>query len=175
MGESTVDASRLTEFVRTYNPDFSDEIAEAFINVGKIYGVRGDIAFCQAILETGWFKFSGGTAVEPEQYNYCGLGVLSLGDKGHSFNSVVEGVTAHIQHLFAYACRNSLPADEQIIDPRFKLVSRGCASSWEQLSGRWAMNPNYGHNILRLYRKIAGNPAPPRIEDPEPDYFIPEE
>jgi len=30
------------------------------------------MAFCQSILETGWFKFGG--QVLPEQYNYGGIG-----------------------------------------------------------------------------------------------------
>ena len=35
-----------------------------------------------------------------------------------------------------------LPNDEEIIDPRFSLVTRGVATYWQQLAGRWAC-PGY--------------------------------
>lgn len=154
LGESVVSPESMWEFVKTKNVDFPYEIAEAFFTIGEIYGIRGDIALCQAILETGWFEFSGGTAVTPDQHNYCGLGVTSLGKKGHSFNSIYEGVTAHIQHLYAYACKNSIPEGEELVDPRFKYVKRGVAPSWESLNLRWAANDKYGQSILALYSRM---------------------
>lgn len=153
LGKAKLSAEHLTEFIRQNNPDFPAEIAEAFIAVGNRYGIRGDIALCQAILETGWFRFTGGTAVTLDQNNFCGLGVTSLGVKGHEFRTVEEGVTAHIQHLFAYATKKKLPKGESVIDPRFGYVRRGVAPSWEKLSGRWAANPRYGRDILALYKK----------------------
>lgn len=155
LGPSHFDAAHLTAFIREQNPDFPAEIAEAYIAVGERYGVRGDVALCQAIIETGWFRFTGGTAVTLDQNNFCGLGVTRLGVKGHAFATIEEGVTAQIQHLFAYACRDLLPGGEAVVDPRFTLVSRGCAHTWEKLSGRWAANPNYGRNILALYERLS--------------------
>lgn len=161
-GEAQVDAATMTAFVRRHNPDFNPEIASAFIEVGARYGIRGDIALCQAILETGWFRYEGGTKVTPDMHNYCGLGVTSLGVKGCSFSSVEEGVSAMFQHLYAYCCTDPLPEGENEIDPRFRLVSRGCATTWESLSGRWAMNPVYGDNILKLYAQLSATaPAAP--------------
>ena len=154
MGKSKVKASHIAAFIREHNPDFPEEIAEAYIAVGERYGVRGDIDLCQAILETGWFRFTGGTAVTLEQNNFCGLGVTSLGVKGHSFETIEEGVTAQIQHLYAYAGDDGLPDGAGIVDPRFHLVKRGSARTWESLSGRWAANPHYGNNILALYKKL---------------------
>lgn len=155
LGTSAISADIMYEFVRAQNADFNREIAEAFYNVGLRYGIRGDIALCQAILETGWFKFSNGTAVRPEQHNYCGLGVIKRGNKGHSFDSVELGVTAQIQHLYAYACTGKLPSGEKLIDPRFNLVSRGVAPTWQGLSNKWAANPKYCEHILNLYSQMS--------------------
>jgi N-acetylmuramoyl-L-alanine amidase/LysM repeat protein len=151
-----VDTDKMVAFVKSKNANAQDIkfIAKAFISVGEKYGIRGDIAFCQSIIETGWFKFDGGTAVTPDQHNYCGLGVTSKGMKGNSFDTVEEGVTAQIQHLFAYACKDSVPNGEFVIDPRFKYVTRGIAPHWEDLSNRWAMNANYGTHILSLYKQL---------------------
>ena len=154
MGQPEVEAETMYRFMLTRNPDFDREIAEAFYEIGKKYGIRGDIALCQSALETGWFKFTGGTAVTPDQHNYCGLGVTKLGLKGHSFPTVRQGVTAQIQHLYAYACKDPLPFGEAIIDPRFKLVSRGIAPTWQGLSNRWAANPRYAERILQLFEQM---------------------
>lgn len=154
LGEPRVDAETMWRFVNNVNPDFPIEIAQAYIEVGRRYGIRGDIALCQAVIETGWFRFADGTAVRPEQHNYCGLGVEKRGMTGCSFSSIEEGVTAQLQHLYAYAADTPLPEGEKIIDPRFKLVKRGCAQSWHDLSGRWAMNDRYGTQILSLYQRL---------------------
>lgn len=160
-GSQEADPERMYQFVAVHNPDFPREIAQAFYDIGETYGIRGDIALCQAIIETGWFRFDNGTAVLPSSHNYCGLGVRQRGDKGCQFNSIHEGVTAMIQHLYAYSCLDPLPEGEVLLDPRFSHVSRGCATSWESLSGRWAMNKHYGHKILDLYKKMLDHKVTP--------------
>ncbi len=153
-GEPQVGPEAMARFVVSRNKDFDPRIARAFHDVGRRYGIRGDIALCQAIIETGWFMFDSGTAVRPSQHNYCGLGVLKKGMRGHSFDSIEEGVTAQIQHLYAYASKEELPKGERMVDPRFSLVNRGCATTWHDLSNRWAMNPAYGASIMDLYQKL---------------------
>lgn len=149
------DPNVLYSFVKTTSPNTTCEleIAKQFIEVGRKYGVRGDIAFCQSIIETGWFKFEG-SAVTSDQHNYCGLGVTSNGMKGESFNTIEDGVTAQIQHLYAYCCKKSLPYGETIIDPRFKYVTRGVAPNWEDLDGRWATGGGYSSKILNMYSQL---------------------
>ncbi len=154
LGESVATSEQLAAFVGSRNPDFDPAIAQAFIEVGNRYGIRGDVALCQSILETGWFKFSGGTCVKPEQHNYCGLGVTKSGVTGISFNTIEQGVTAQIQHLYAYATKAPLPKGETLLDPRFSLVERGCAATWHDLNRRWAANDHYGERILTLYKQM---------------------
>ena len=150
--QATVD--RMYEFVKSKNSSFDREIAQQFYAVGQVYGVRGDIALCQSIIETGWFKFSDGTAVTPDQHNYSGLGVTSLGQKGESFATIKDGVTAQIQHLYAYACTKALPDGEVLIDNRFKYVTRGCAPNWEDLGGKWSGVSTYGTQIIEKYNEM---------------------
>lgn len=45
-----------------------------------------------------------------------------------------------IQHLKGYATTN--PLNQECIDPRYKYVAKGCAPTFEQLSGKWAV-PGY--------------------------------
>lgn len=170
IGTSIAPVEQMVAFLKSKNPEYKPgyEVAEAFIEVGKVYGVRGDIAFCQSIIETGWFKFDGGTAVTADQHNFCGLGVVQKGVKGHSFDTVEDGVRAQIQHLYAYASEDKVPEGEKIIDPRFHFVApRGKAPNWEDLSMKWAMNKNYGTHILALFDQMMAFEAPAEQEEPE--------
>lgn len=147
-----------------------EDLAELYIEIGEEYGVRGDIAFCQAAKETGYWQFTG--QVTPEQNNYCGLyatGAALTGQEsfngadpdqvcfeeglhGATFVTPAAGVEAHIQHLYAYATKKSLPDRKVLIDPRYALVSKGIAPTWLQLNARWAVpGTTYGQSILSDY------------------------
>jgi hypothetical protein len=151
MGNSYLTAIQLAKFVKRKNPTFDSNIANEFIERCKKYGVRGDVAFCQSILETGWFKYEG-SAVTADQHNYAGLGVTSNGAKGLSFGSIGMGVEAQLQHLYAYATREPLPDGITQVDPRFNLVNRGSAPRWVDLNGKWSSGIEYGQKILAIYK-----------------------
>ena len=113
------------------------QLANFYVNFGKYYGIRGDIAFAQAILETDYFRFIT-EVVQPHQNNYCGLGSTKQTNPGASFDTPQDGVLAHLQHLFAYAETKPLPEKYPLWDPRFQLVGRG---DFQQHEGRikWEM------------------------------------
>ena len=180
-GKSILTAREITAFIQKKNPTFDPAIAEAFLKVGKEYNVRGDIAICQSILETGWFKFNG-TKVTPDQNNFCGMGVTGAGAKGNSFPTIEIGVTAQIQHLYGYAVETPFPEGVTIHSPRLKYVTRGSANdTWIGLNMKWAMNDEYGQKILTIYSdmlKTHVEVIEDSIEDsieadviPEPKYF----
>lgn len=174
LGTSVRTKDELVQFVKKVNPAFKEEIAAAFLNVGAKYGVRGDVAFVQSIHETNWFRFGGD--VKPEQNNYAGIGATG-GVAGNSFPTITAGVTAQIQHLYAYASNNPVPAGEPVVDTRFGLVKRGSAKNWEDLAGLWAVpgydktkygslavamqaGDSYGQNIMKLYASIPAITTP---------------
>lgn len=156
MGSSVLTANQLTTYIRKNNPDFDGNIASAFIKLGAIYGIRGDVACCQSILETGWFKFVG-SSVKPAQHNYCGLGATGGGVAGCVFPTIEQGVEAQMQHLYAYACTADIPAGRTMYDPRFKYVTRGCAPRWVDLNLKWCTGADYGEKILSIYKQIANS------------------
>lgn len=141
-----VNCATCIEVIKKNNPNFNPDIAKAFFNLAPKYHIDPMMAISQSILETGWFKFEG-SSVKPEQNNYCGLGATGNGASGAYFYSIEEGVRAQLQHLYAYGSTNDLPEGETCIaDPRFKYVTRGIATYWQQLAGRWAV-PGYDKNI----------------------------
>ena len=153
-GNSVATKKQMIDYVKKHNPDFDESIAEAFLTVSKKYGIRGDVAFCQSILETGWFLYTGGTAVKPEQHNYAGIGVTSLGVPGASFATVAICVEAQLQHLYAYATKEDLPEGRTLYDPRWYYVTRGCAPRWIDLNGKWSAGADYGEKILQLWNDM---------------------
>lgn len=130
------------------------DLAELFLEEGATEGIRGDIAFCQSIKETGWFRFGG--QVLPEQNNFAGIGATNNSPvgKGAWFKTARDGVRAQIQHLKAYANDEALV--NPCIDPRFGLVTRGVADNqWTGLNGRWAVpGDGYGESILALWEEM---------------------
>ncbi|QGP92737.1 Mannosyl-glycoprotein endo-beta-N-acetylglucosaminidase [Neomoorella glycerini] len=146
------------------------DVAELYLKIGTEYGIRGDVAFAQAVKETNYFQFTG--SVKPFQNNYCGLWATSQpltgqeslnaadpagvrlvpGFYGAFFASPEIGVEAHIQHLYAYATTDPLPRGKKLYDPRFNLVQRGSARTWVELNARWAVpGTTYGQSIIQDY------------------------
>ncbi|MED0677825.1 glucosaminidase domain-containing protein [Aneurinibacillus thermoaerophilus] len=165
IGESIATEEQMLAFARAVNPNFPAELPKLYLEIGKKYGIRGDIAFCQMIKETGYHRFGG--IVEANQYNYAGIGATgnSKTNKGNSFQSPEQGVLAHIQHLYAYATKQNLPQGEKLVDPRFKYVARGIAPSWQDLNGRWAVpGKGYGEDILRIYYQMLQTPTSSEIQ-----------
>lgn len=136
--------TQVCESILKNNPSFDIEIVKAFFKLAPLYRIDQVRAISQSILETGWFKYSG-SAVIPEHHNYCGLGVTVNGKPGNIFDTIENGVRAQLQHLYAYGCKDAIPAGETLVDERFKYVTRGIAPTWEELAGRWAV-PGYDGN-----------------------------
>ena len=136
-------------------PVSAEEIVAYYYEEGAREGIRPDVAFAQALKETGFFRYGGD--VIPEQNNYCGLGTTGGGVKGEFFATPQLGVRAHIQHLLAYSStrRPTTP----VVDPRYSLVRQSYGSRtlgrWQDLNGRWAVPGRYyGQEILSMFKAI---------------------
>jgi hypothetical protein len=57
-----------------------------------------------------------------------------------------------VQHLKAYA--STEPFVQAIVDPRLNSIRRGIAPSLNQLSGRWAPDPQYHLRTLSMLRRL---------------------
>ena len=134
-----------------------EKFCQIYVEEAKAEGIKVEVAFMQAMVETGWLKFGG--AVQISQYNFAGIGALDGGAQGATFKTVREGVRAQIQHLKAYA--NEKPLNNTQVDPRFHLVKRGSAKYVEWLGQKenpngygWATAEDYGYKILRLIKEL---------------------
>ncbi len=135
------------------------DMAQIYYDEAKAEGIKVEVAWCQMILETGYLQFNG--RVSASQCNFAGIGAtddVSTGG-GATFSDVTEGVRAQIQHLKAYASTSSL--NKACVDPRFNLVSRGCAKyveilgSYENPTGNgWATGKGYGPDIVGMIKDL---------------------
>ena len=135
--------------IRTYCQIFKEE--------AESEGVKVEVAFTQAMLETGYLKFGGD--VKPNQYNFAGIGATGNGNPGNSFGDVRTGIRAQIQHLKCYASTDSLNLAK--VDPRWNNNLRGKAKYVEYLSipnnpygTGWAASATYGKDLLKLITNL---------------------
>jgi Mannosyl-glycoprotein endo-beta-N-acetylglucosaminidase len=179
MGEPTVSGPQLaawftsTGAVAHLAPGTTiDDVAQLYIVEGGQEGVRGDLAFAQAIIETGYFAVAAGN-------NYAGIGVCDSCTGGYKFATPLDGVRAQIQLLKNYADPDSRasklanPPSPGLYgpDPRqaaslFDSFSlKGHAPLWNQMGGgNWATDPTYAGKVAALFVKIlafaATHPTP---------------
>ncbi len=81
---------------RLMNDTPIDDLAEMYVTEGNTENVRGDLAFAQAVLETGSF----GHATDN---NFAGIGACDSCTSQYLFPSPRDGVRAQIQLLRNYA------------------------------------------------------------------------
>lgn len=162
MGGTRVSAAQMAAWLRArsaqpYRATVSvDQLATMFVLEGNDERVSGDLAFVQAVVETGWFSFSG--RVPPSANNFGGIGATDSTQLYKVFRSARAGVRAHIQHLRAYG-DPTVPVNNlahPLESPRFDLVQpKGKAPMWSNMgSGNWATDPLYSSKILTLYSDL---------------------
>jgi hypothetical protein len=124
-----------------------EEFVSLLCQAANSEGVRPEVVYAQAMIETGYLQFGG--AVKAEQCNFGGLGAVdSSPTSANTFPDVYTGLLAQAQHLKAYASTDAV--NNTLVDVRFKYVKRGSAKTVEKLSGTWASSESYGTSICRI-------------------------
>ena len=128
-----------------------DEFCKILYEEASFEGVCPEVLYAQVMKETGYLRF--GNLVQANQCNFGGVGATGPGNPGYTFSSVREGLRVQTQHLKAYATTE--PLNNPCIDPRFNLVSRGCAPKTTDLNGRWAVpGKGYGEGLNAIVLDI---------------------
>ena len=161
MGPSLLSAGDLAAFLRAHGgrPKISvsiDALAQIYIEEGQKVGVRGDVAFAQSILETGWFEFDK-SMVDPEDNNFAGVGACDTCKGGFRFPDARTGVRAQVQLLRIYVDRDVGPqslANPLLLPGTLRLGFRGRVQTWWDLTGTWATASNYGNAVYGVYNRM---------------------
>jgi peptidoglycan hydrolase CwlO-like protein len=167
LGPSVLTGPQMAAWIRSqnYSPNIEttiDDLANIYVEEGNAEGVRGDVAFAQAVVETGGFESA-------PNNNYAGMGWCDSCSSGTNFPTPRDGVRAQIQHLLNYADPNSTAA--QLHNPPSPywygmnpiqaasnfdtFFAKGWAPTWEQMGhGNWATDPNYSGKVLHIYSEM---------------------
>ena len=178
IGNSEVTVNQMVSYFKSKNPNYDtfskygttydgilasggaptiESFCQMYYEEALMEGIKPEIAFAQAMLETGFLQYGGD--VKPDQYNFAGMGATGNGVAGNSFDNVRMGIRAHIQHLKCYASTEPLNNDR--VDPRWSESLRGKALYVEYLSipnnpygTGWAGDPNYAEKLLTMVNDI---------------------
>jgi predicted nucleic acid-binding Zn-ribbon protein len=143
-----------------------ETLAQIYVSEGNAEGVRGDLAFAQAVVETGGFRYT-----NPGN-NFAGMGWCDSCSNGRRFPTPTDGVRAQIQHLRNYGDPASRAANlahppspywyaPTSLDPAVaaanfdSFFAKGWALTWNQMGrGNWATDPGYAQKVLTVYGRM---------------------
>lgn len=173
MGAATLNAAQLAAWYRSkgYTPKLPAldnniaRLAQVFLDEGATDGVRGDIAFVQSAVETGYFTFPDFGQIRPSFNNYAGINAFGGRAKGTTcaaetspsrcFATPQLGARTQIHLLRGYA-DPGVPRTGRLKNPPADRI--GVAPLWEDFGycppGKliWAGTCGYGDTIVRIYR-----------------------
>jgi hypothetical protein len=177
IGPAVLEPSQLTGWFNTsYYHDLTaatvDQLTGWYISEGRVENVRGDVAFAQAIVETGGFASPDAIALN----NYAGIGHCDTCAAGLVFPSPQGGVRGQMQILRIFASPPGTPLLQPPVIPAVApggAFGGGCCPSWQSLTGHYATAPDYGPVVLGLYKAmldyaLSQPPVPPLAPTPVP-------
>src|SRR5262245_60578586 len=177
LGQPILNADQLAAWYQSKHKTFNvpgigvRDLAALFIAEGALENVRGDLAFAQSIVETGYFGYVG-SMVKPWNFNFAGMGACDSCNSGRQFPSPQMGVRAQIQHLKNYADINSRaaklrnpPVPEWYAYPSLNpttaahnfdtFFAKGRAPTWNKMgNGNWATSPNYSAAVISVFENM---------------------
>ena len=133
--------------------------SQRFIDVADYYweyavytGLRAEVMYAQAALETGFGHYGGN--VLPEQNNWAGIktqnAVADTTYDHECFATPKDGVRCHFNHMLAYT------GGEPIGQPHGRYYSvlnmkwAGSVKKVSELSGKWCPTQNYSDKIIKF-------------------------
>ncbi len=177
MGPNILTANQIAAWYQSKNKTFAvpgisvRDLAQLFLAEGGSEYVRGDLAFAQSIVETGYFGYVG-SIVKPSNWNFAGMGACDSCNSGRQFPSPQIGVRVQIQDLRNYADKTSRasnlahpPVPEWYAYPSLNPLTaaynfdnffrKGKAPTWNQMgNGNHATSPSYGPAVIAVYQHM---------------------
>jgi hypothetical protein len=168
MGASVLTAAQIVGWFNSkgYRPNLANttvaDLVPIFLQEAADEGVRGDVAFAQAVIETGGFSSA------PDN-NYSGLGWCDTCARGTRFPTPRDGIRAQVQLLLNYADSGSRAAglhhppspywwsaDPARAARQFDtFFAKGWAPTWRDMGhGNWATDPNYSAKVINVYNQM---------------------
>jgi hypothetical protein len=122
-----------------------DDLIALYVSEGDVEGVRGDLAFAQAVHETGYL-----TSLDTTLNNFAGISHTDGALLGRPFADVAVGVRAHIQLLKKYAAGSGADLARPDVAPD----AGARATTWGQLAGTWASDPDHWWRLSAVFESM---------------------
>ena len=172
VGNPTTTVAQMEAWAIKNNAIEFAKIAKACYDTCLSIGLDPAPVYAQTALETGWLYKNGNSqaGIDASYHNPCGLKISKGGsdfDKNaHKvFKDWNEGFRAMGQHLLLYYGAEGYPLKNPV-DPRHFDFLLGKAKTVVALGGegKWNTNPDYGKNIMKLYRSLLATEYKKNVE-----------
>lgn len=125
------------------------QLANWYLLIGASEGVRGDLAFAQSCVETGYFT----NGPSKRDNNFAGIAHYDGQSRGSGFDSPQQGITAQIQLLKKVALGNEVQLANPDVSPNWGGRQAGTLAG---LAGNWATATNYATIVGGVFRDMLG-------------------
>lgn len=127
---------------------------------------------CQSAKETGYGRFGG--VLTADWRNTAGIKIAAGGpndapDAHERFDAWCDGARAHVNHLSAYTGLDPVGTPHGRYHTVKSLSWAGSIETVEDLGARWAPNPEYGRDIVRMMGELVDTDDTPPVEVTEPE------
>jgi hypothetical protein len=177
MGDAQVSLGQAVEFITqravgaAYPTDTVRKIVETTWRIADTDGVRADLAVALMAKETGFFRYGGD--VQPDQWNFGGIGATGGGVPGVRFLTLEAGVKAVVRRMRMYAVDDPTFYDETILGRPLPGSHWGRYPHIEDFNGVWAVpGVGYGQSIVAMVELMKAVPVPAEPSHPFTDSEI---
>jgi hypothetical protein len=131
-----------------------EDLAALYVFYGAAEGVRPEVAFVQAVVETGGFTNLDARTLN----NFAGIGHCDTCGSGMAFPSVAAGVNAQVQLLRRVVEGNTTPLTGPVVAPTW---GGRQASDLAGLARTWASSPIYGEVLASTLGSLLASAGTP--------------
>ncbi len=162
----SVEQAQLWAVGRQAHQRFID-IAPLYWAYGRNMGLRPEVLYAQAAIETNFGKYD--NRVPPEYNNWAGIKIVEA--EGNStedheaFDSPEEGVRAHYNHMAAYVGIGPFGEPHGRYHIALKQTWAGSVVTVEDLSGKWTSSLDYHVYIITLMEQMYATVLPGQEEE----------
>jgi len=147
LNSGSINPQAAAAYVISQNPNagnIAEKLISVYISEANIEGINYDLAIAQMLYATDFLRNDKRVSV----HNYAGF--TGTNSWFGSFNNMIEGVRAHIQHLKGYASDMQLKND--LVAPRYRILASlgylGTAVNFDDLYRTWTIDSeNYKSSI----------------------------
>ncbi|MCC3373842.1 hypothetical protein [Cohnella sp. REN36] len=147
LGLARCSAEEMRAYIHRRNPA-APEVEELYLRIGERYGVRGDVAYCQAVYETkAW-----AATPAPSSLRRAGwIGSATSAGPGYDTEAAVEEQIVRLRRFAESFTALPIAAGDEGAANEVR-TREPC---WEDLNGVWRVpGTRYGQDVVAIWRKM---------------------